>query len=89
MQYLFLTSFYVVLTKETLNIFIYSFFANLLLITNMSHSREYLERALEESKRSLKEVVDEVVFCESELAKYKSANSKLLERIHVLEELQT
>ena len=51
----------------------------------MSNREDMLERALEESKRSLAEVVDEVIHCEKELARYKQACSRLQERIQELE----
>lgn len=51
----------------------------------MASREEMLERALEESKRSLAEVVDEVVHCEKELAKYKSTCQRLQERVKELE----
>ena len=51
----------------------------------MSNREDLLERALEESKRSLAEVVDEVIHCEKELAKYKQACQRLQERVQELE----
>ena len=50
-----------------------------------STREEMLERALDESKRSLAEVVDEVVHCEKELSKYKSTCQRLQERLRELE----
>lgn len=47
-----------------------------------------MERALLESKRSLGEVVDEVVFCEKELDKLKGLNARLQDRIRELESEQ-
>lgn len=47
-----------------------------------------LERALEESKRSLSEVVDEVILCEKEIAKYKQACQRLQDRVHELESVE-
>ena len=54
-----------------------------------SHREDMLERALEESKRSLAEVVDEVVHCEKELSKYKSACQRLQDRVRELENNST
>jgi hypothetical protein len=54
--------------------------------SRMANSREdALERALDESKRSLAEVVDEVILCEKELAKYNQVCQRLQDRIQELE----
>jgi len=51
----------------------------------MTSREEMLERALEESRRSLAEVVDEVVHVEKELSKYKTTCQRLQDRVKELE----
>ena len=51
----------------------------------MERSKADLLNDLEEARKSLAEVVEEVVYFEDQVAKYKSSNERLSKRVHELE----